>query len=102
MPARRNRVGQRRRPQKAATAAKVVELALAMEEPLNAAEEPLNAAQASVQALHLMGYGLMQLGGDDEGRATAAVAWTACGHVDSLQQIWRRLCKAAVQAHDSP
>ena len=93
MPAQRKRAGNRPRARKVA-AAKVVELAFRM-------EEPLNEALDSVQALQLMGHGLTQLAGDEEGRAVAAVACTARRRLDSLQQTWRSLCKAAVQTRDA-
>jgi hypothetical protein len=93
MPAPRKRAGKRPRARNAA-AAKVVELAFRM-------EEPLNEALDSVQELHLMGHGLTLLAGDEEGRPFAAVAFTARQRLDSLQQTWRSLCKAAVQARDA-
>jgi hypothetical protein len=60
-------------------------------------EEPLNAVREALHALRLMGHGLAELGDDDEGRAIAATAWTACQRFDGLQQIWRSLCKIALR-----
>ncbi len=90
MPARNTRAGKRLRAQKSA-GAKVVALALDMEEPLN---DAIDAAHA----LRFIGYGLRESLGGDEGRAVAAVAWTACRQLDALQQTWRSLCKCAVRA----
>jgi hypothetical protein len=93
MPAQRKRAGKRAR-SKSAAAVKVLELAFQMEEPLN---EAIDAAHA----LRFMGYGLSQLAAEDEGRAIAAVAWTACQSLDVLQETWRSLCKAAVRAKNA-
>lgn len=90
MPAPRKRVGERTHAQKSA-AAKVVELAFDMEEPLNAAID-------AAHALRLIGHGLNQLAGEEESRAVATIAWTACQRLGALQQTWRSLCKSAVRA----
>ncbi len=82
----RKRVGKRLRARKPGSA-KVVALALDMEEPLNEAID-------AVHALRFIGYGLAQHGDEAEGRAVAALAWTACQRLDALQETWRRLWKA--------
>ena len=89
MPARK-RAGKRLRARQSASG-KVVALALDMEVPLNEAID-------AVQALRFIGYGLEQHADGAEGRAVAAVAWTACQRLDTLQQTWRSLCKIAVRA----
>jgi len=89
MPAQK-RAGKPLRAQKSAQA-RVVALVLDMEEPLN---ETIDAAQA----LRFIGYGLRQHAGEEEGRAVAAIASTACERLDALRETWRRLCKAAVRA----
>jgi hypothetical protein len=61
-------------------------------------EEPLNDALDAAHALRLMGYGLAQHIGDEEGRAVAALAWMTCHRLDALQQLWRQLFKCAAQA----
>ena len=58
-------------------------------------EVPLNDAIDAARALHLMGHGLYDLAGEDEGRAVTAVASTACERLDAVQALWRGLCKAA-------
>ncbi len=92
MAAPRKRAGKRARARKSSSA-KVLSLAFDMEEPLNDAID-------AVRALHLMGHGLTELVGDDEGRAVTAVAWTACLRLDAVQVLWRDLCKSAVRARD--
>jgi hypothetical protein len=57
-------------------------------------EEPLNEAIDAAQALRFIGYGLTQHGGEHEGRAVAALAWTACQRLEALQETWRRLWRA--------
>ena len=74
-----------------AAAKRTARLALDMEEPLN---EALDAAHA----LRLMGHGLAQQIGDEEGRAVAALAWITCRRLDTLQELWRQLFKYAAQA----
>jgi len=86
MPAPKKRAGKRLRARKSGSA-KAVALALDMEEPLN---EAIDAAHA----LRFIGYGLTQHGDEAEGRAVAALAWTACQRLEALQEIWRRLWKA--------
>ena len=76
---------------RAAAAKRAARLALDMEEPLN---EALDAAHA----LRLMGYGLAQHIGDEEGRAVVALAWITCRRLDTLQELWRQLFKCAAQA----
>ncbi len=85
MPAQRKRAGKRPRARKS-SGARVISLALDMEVPLNEAID-------AVQALRFIGYGLTQNGGDEEGSAVAAIAWTACQRLDALQETWSRLCK---------
>ena len=91
MPARK-RAGKRLRAPKSASA-KVVALALDMEVPLNEAID-------AVHALRLIGHGMAQSADDAEGRAVAAVAWTARQRLDTLQQSWRRLFKCAARAEE--
>ncbi len=93
MPAPKKRAGKRARVRKSASA-KVRSLAFDMEVPLN---DAIDAARA----LHLMGVGLHELVGEDEGRAITAVAWTACQRLDDVQALWRGLCKAAVRAKEA-
>ncbi len=81
----RKRVGKRLRARKSGSA-KVVALALDMEEPLNQAID-------AVQALRFIGYGLSRHGGEEEGRAVASLAWTTCQRLGALQETWHRLCK---------
>ena len=76
---------------RAAAAKSAASLALDMEVPLN---EAIDAAQA----LRLIGYGLAQHLGDEEGRAVTALAWIACQRLDALQDLWRRLFKCAALA----
>jgi hypothetical protein len=83
----RKRVGKRLRADKSGSA-RVIALALDMEEPLNEAID-------AVHALRFIGYGLTHHGGEDEGRAVAALAWMACRRLDALQEVWRRLWEAA-------
>lgn len=87
MPTHKKRAGKSSRAQKAA---RVIALALDMEVPLN---EAIDAAQG----LRFVGYGLAQHGGEDEGRAVASLAWTACQRLNVLQESWRRLCKSAAR-----
>jgi hypothetical protein len=61
-------------------------------------EEPLNDALDAAHALRLMGYGLAQHIGDEEGRAVTALAWMTCRRLDALQQLWRQLFKCVAQA----
>jgi hypothetical protein len=88
MPALRKRAGKRLRVRKS-PAARVIALAVDMEEPLNEAID-------AVQALRFIGYGLTQHGGEEEGRAVSSLAWTACQRLDVLQETWRRLWKAGM------
>ena len=88
MPARRKRAGRTMRASR--TAKKLVSLALDMEVPLREASD-------AVHALRLMGYGLEGQGYNNEGRAIADVAWTACQRLDALDDVWRRLCDIVVR-----
>ena len=50
-------------------------------------EPPLREAAAFVQALRLIGHGLLD-GQDEEGRAIATVAQAASERLDALTDIW--------------
>jgi hypothetical protein len=50
-------------------------------------EPPLREAAAYVQALRLIGHGLLD-GQDEEGRAIATVAQAASERLDALTDIW--------------
>jgi hypothetical protein len=91
MAARRRRVGTRSRMRGRAASAKVVALAHKMEEPLHEAID-------DVQALLLMGQGLIEMDSEEDGRAIVAVAWRACQRLEAIRQTWDRLYKAGVQA----
>ncbi len=82
----RKRVGKRLRARKSGSA-RMIALALDMEVPLNEAIDAMH-------ALRFIGYGLAQHGDEAEGRAVAAIAWTACRRLEALQDIWRRMWKA--------
>jgi len=70
MPARRKHAGKALSAAKGA-AAKLVDLCLDMEDPLN---EALDAAHA----LRLIGYALREVGNERDARAVASTAWCAC------------------------
>ena len=95
MPARRKRAGKALSASKGA-AAKLVDLCLDMEDPLN---EALDAAHA----LRLIGYALREVGGNErDARAVAATAWFACQRLEALQRKWQDLFKATARtAHKS-
>ncbi len=57
-------------------------------------EEPLNDAVEFVQALRIMGDGMVA-DDDNDGRAIAAVARAALRRLDVLEDVWSRLIKAA-------
>jgi hypothetical protein len=85
MPTRKMRAGTplRTRPPKDM----LVELCLDMENKLDEASD-------TVHALRLMGHGLKLSAGDEEqGRAVAAVARSACERLDTLRQASRNLFK---------
>jgi hypothetical protein len=89
MPARRKRAGtpMRTRPPKD----KLVELCLDMEDAL---DQVVDVAHALRLIGHGLGHRLNQSAADEqEGRAVAAVASTACERLDTLRQAWRDLCK---------
>ncbi len=88
----RKRAGKRLRTRKSRSG-KSAALALDMEEPLNEAID-------AVHALRFIGYGLTQHGDEAEGRAVAALAWTACQRLGALQETWERLCKSVVRGRD--
>jgi hypothetical protein len=90
MPARRKRAGRALSAAKGA-AAKLVDLCLDMEDPLN---EALDAAHA----LRLIGYALREVGNERDARAVAATAWFACQRLEALQQKWQDLFKATARA----
>jgi hypothetical protein len=50
-------------------------------------EPPLREAAAFVQALRLIGHGLME-GQDEEGRAIATVAQAAAERLDAVTEAW--------------
>ena len=50
-------------------------------------EPPLREAAAFVQALRLIGHGLLD-GQDEEGRAIATVAQSAAERLDAVTEIW--------------
>jgi hypothetical protein len=89
MPTRKTRAGTpaRTRPPKD----KLVELCLDMEDAL---DQVVDVAHALRLIGHGLGHGLNQSAADEqEGRAVAAVACTACERLDTLRQAWRNLCK---------
>jgi hypothetical protein len=90
MPARRKRAGRALSAAKGA-AAKLVDLCLDMEDPLN---EALDAAHA----LRLIGHALREVGNERDARAVAATAWFACQRLEALQQKWNALFKATARA----
>ena len=90
MPARRKRAGKAISAAKGA-AAKLVDLCLDMEDPLN---EALDAAHA----LRLIGYALREVGNERDARAVAATAWFACQKLEALQRKWQDLFKATARA----
>jgi hypothetical protein len=67
--------------------AKVRDLAVDMEEPLNEASD-------FVMALRLIGNGLVADHNSD-GRAIAAAAWAASLRLDALRDIWDRMFNVA-------
>ena len=89
MPTRKTRAGtplRTRRPDD-----RLVELCLDIEDAL---DQVLDVAHALRLIGHGLGHGLNQSAADDqEGRAVAAVASTACERLDTLRQAWRNLCK---------
>jgi hypothetical protein len=90
MPARRKRAGKALSATKRA-AAKLVDLCLDMEDPLN---EALDAAHA----LRLIGYALREVGNERDARVIASTAWFACQRLEALQQKWQDLFKATARA----
>ena len=90
MPARRKRAGKALSAAKGA-AAKLVDLCLDMEDPLN---EALDAAHA----LRLIGYALREVGNERDARAVASTAWCACQRLEALQRKWQDLFKATARA----
>jgi len=89
MPARRKRAGTLMRTRRADE--KLVELCLDMEDKL---DQVVDVAHALRLIGHGLGHGLKQSTADEqEGRAVAAVACTACERLDTLRQACRDLCK---------
>jgi hypothetical protein len=94
MPTRKTRAGTplRTRPPKD----KLVELCLDMEDAL---DQVVDVAHALRLIGHGLGHGLKQSAADEqEGRAVAAVAWTACERLDTLRRAWRNLCKFTLRS----
>ncbi len=73
---------------------KIVELALDMEEPINAAIHLL-------RALRLMGYGMGGRVPDEDGESVVAVALAASKRMEDLQATWDRLFRAARERRKS-
>jgi hypothetical protein len=70
---------------------KLVELCLDMEDAL---DQVVDVAHALRLIGHGLGHGLNQSAADEqEGRAVAAVASSACERLDTLRQACRNLCK---------
>ena len=93
MPTRKTRAGTslRTRPPKD----KLVDLCLNMEDAL---DQVVDVAHALRLIGHGLGHDSKQSAADEqEGRAVAAVAWTACERLDTLRQVWRNLCKFALR-----
>jgi hypothetical protein len=89
MPTRKARAGTplRTRPSKE----KLVELCLDMEDAL---DQAVDVAHALRLIGHGLGHGSKQSAADEqEGRAVAAVASTACERLDTLRRASRNLCK---------
>jgi hypothetical protein len=75
---------------------KLVELCFDMEEAL---EQVADVAHALRLIGHGLGHGLKQSAADEqEGRAVAAVASSACERLDTLRQACRNLCKFTLGA----
>jgi hypothetical protein len=93
MPTRKTRAGKplRTRPPKD----KLVELCLGMEDAL---DQVVDVAHALRLIGHGLGHGSKQSAADEqEGRAVAAVACTACERLDTLRQACRNLCRFTLQ-----
>jgi len=86
---RSKRAGKRPRASKARSR-RIVSLALDFEEPLREARE-------FVQALILIGRGIM-MDDDDEGCAVVAAAWETSRRLDALRAAWDALFAAAKKA----
>jgi hypothetical protein len=85
---------QARKPVRRATkaaAAKLVDLCLDLDDPLN---EAFDAAHA----IRLIGHGLREFTEESEARAVASAAWFTCQKLDALQQKWHDLLKATAWA----
>ena len=75
---------------------KLVELCLDMEDAL---DQVVDVAHALRLIGHGLGHGSKQSAADEqEGRAVAAVASSACERLDTLRQAWRNLCKFTLGA----
>ena len=90
MPARRKRAG-KAMASTGRAAAKLVDLCLDMEDPLN---EALDAAHA----LRLIGHALREVGNERDARAVASTAWFACQRLEALQRKWQDLFRATARA----
>jgi hypothetical protein len=93
MPTRKTRAGTpvRTRPSKE----KLVELCLDVEDAL---DQVVDVAHALRLIGHGLRHGLNQSAADEqEGRAVAAVACTACKRLDILRRAWRDLCKLTLR-----
>jgi hypothetical protein len=94
MPTRKTRAGTPLRTRRAEQ--KLVELFLDMEEKL---DQVVDVAHALRLIGHGLGHDLKQSAADEqEGRAVAAVASTACERLDTLRQAWRNLCKFTLRS----
>jgi hypothetical protein len=87
MPARRKRAGKAMSAAAKGAAAKLVNLCLDMEDPLN---EALDAAHA----LRLIGYALREVGNERDARAVASTAWFACQRLDLFKATARAAHKS--------
>jgi hypothetical protein len=94
MPTRKTRAGTSLRTRQRKD--KLVELCLDMEDAL---DRVVDVAHAMRLIGHGLGHGSNQSAADEqEGRAVAAVASTACDRLDTLRQTWRNLCKFTLQS----
>jgi hypothetical protein len=93
MPTRKTRAGTPARTRSPKD--KLVELCLDMEDAL---DQVVDVAHALRLIGHGLGHGLKQSAADEqEGRAVATVASTACGRLDALRRACRNLCKFALR-----
>ena len=52
-------------------------------------EVPLNEASDFIEAIHVIGYGMIELGNEDRGRSIIAVATAVSQRLDSAKSAWR-------------